>query len=71
MIFSSRGKKEQALPCFQNDVRAELTELKQRMNEAYARLDYTTDPMLIDSCIYEINATSLRYEYLLGQLKKL
>lgn len=69
MIFAHKIKKKQALPCFQEDLSAELLALQSNMNEAYCRLNYTTDPVLIDSCIYEINAASLRYEYLLSKVK--
>lgn len=69
MIFSRKKKKKQALPCFQEDLSSELMTLQRNMKEAYCRLNYTTDPVLIDSCIYEINAAALRYEYLLSKIK--
>ena len=69
MFLSRKKNKKQALPCFQEDLSSELMALQTNMNEAYCRLNYATDPVLIDSCIYEINAAALRYEYLLTQVK--
>ena len=47
----------------------ELDSLRNKVKEAYAKLDNTTDPVLIDSCIYEINAASLRYDFYLNLAK--
>lgn len=44
--------------------------LSKQIATAYANLNYVTDPVLIDSWIYEINAASLRYEYILSQIKQ-
>ena len=71
MLFHRKKAKNEALPCFQEDLSLELLATQSSMNEAYCRLNYTTDPVLIDSCIYEINAAALRYEYLLSQVKEL
>ncbi|MGN0170965.1 MAG: DUF2508 domain-containing protein [Lachnospiraceae bacterium] len=51
-----------------NDAR-ELSRLKDQVSAAYANLNYVTEPALIDSWIYEINAASLRYESYLNHVK--
>jgi len=38
---------------------------------AYSNFDNVTDPELIDSIIYEVNAIQQRYQYLIQQLKAL
>lgn len=48
-----------------------LDQLNNQIKSAYANLNYVTEPALIDSWIYEINAASIRYEFALNQLKKL
>ena len=48
---------------------AELTRLKDQVSAAYDNLNYVTEPALIDSWIYEINAASLRYESYLNHVK--
>ena len=47
----------------------ELSRLKDQVSTAYANLNYVTEPALIDSWIYEINAASLRYESYLNHVK--
>lgn len=55
--------------------RRELREFMARtrveINRAYADFDFHTDPDLVDSCVYEINALQSRYSYLLRRLKAL
>lgn len=53
-----------------NTLKDTLEQLNNQIKSAYANLNYVTEPALIDSWIYEINAASLRYEFALNQLKK-
>ena len=44
--------------------------LRERLEELHNRFDQTTDPALVDSIIYEIQAVQLRYIYHLNLCKK-
>ena len=48
----------------------EISQTIAALNEAYAGFDEALDPDLIDSYIYEINALTLRYHFLLKQSKQ-
>ena len=47
----------------------ELAKTKIELETAYSNFENVTDPDLIDSSIYEVNAVHQRYKYLLRQLK--
>ncbi len=55
--------------------RRELMEFMARtrveINQAYAGFNMQTDPDLVDSHVYEINALQSRYAYLMRRLKEL
>lgn len=44
---------------------------KRALDNAYINFDFVTDPELIDSCIYEVKAMQLKYEYLINQAKEM
>ncbi|MCT4542045.1 MAG: YaaL family protein [Vallitalea sp.] len=44
---------------------------KKALDNAYINFDFVTDPELIDSCIYEVKAMQLKYEYLINQAKEM
>lgn len=44
---------------------------KKALDTAYSNFDVVTDPELIDSCIYEVKAMQLKYEYLINQAKQM
>lgn len=48
----------------------EIEVLQQSLETANSNFENVSDPDLIDSCIYEMNALSFRYKYLLRQIKK-
>lgn len=50
---------------------ADMQRAREDMNAAYATFDYVTDPDLIDSSIYQVNAILKRYKYLKEQAEKL
>ena len=57
---------------FCNDLFSLLDNLMQTMNSlhlAYENFENATDPELIDSYIYEVNAIQMRYQFLLCRLK--
>ena len=46
-----------------------LKRLEQQLDVAYNNLNNQTNEILIDSCIYEINALNKKHEYYLGMYK--
>lgn len=50
-----------------NSILTDLAKTRCALETAYAGFDNATDPDLIDCYIYELNAVSKRYKYLLGQ----
>ena len=49
----------------------ELAKTKIELETAYSDFENVTDPDLIDSYIYEMNAISFRYRYLLRQMREM
>ena len=48
----------------------ELSDTRFALAQAYVRFDNTTEPELVDACIFELNALQSRYNYLLRQIKE-
>jgi len=48
----------------------ELSDTRFALAQAYARFDNTTEPELVDACIFELNALQSRYNYLLRLVKE-
>ena len=46
-----------------------LAEAKNDLALAYEHFENATDPALIDSYIYEVNAMQMRYKFFLGRVK--
>lgn len=44
---------------------------KKELYSVYNNLDIVTDPDLIDSCIYELKAVQLKYQYFLNKAKEM
>ena len=53
------------------ELEAELKQVQREMTTAYSQFEQVTDPELIDSCIFQVNAGWKRYNYLLRQLQAL
>ena len=49
----------------------ELSDTRFALAQAYTRFDNTTEPELVDACIFELNALQSRYDYLLRLVKEL
>jgi len=47
-----------------------LEKIKEDLDNIYKSLDVVTDPVLIDSFIYEMNALNMRYKFYLEMCKK-
>jgi len=48
----------------------ELSEARVALTDAYDRFNNTTEPELVDACVFEINAIQSRYGYLLRVIKE-
>ena len=49
----------------------EMAQTRLLLNQAYADFNIHSDPDLVDSCVYTINALRSRYSYLVRQFKRL
>lgn len=47
----------------------EIEEIKRSLETAHSNFENASDPDLVDSCIYEMNAIQYRYKYLLRQIQ--
>ncbi len=54
-----------------NNILDDIAKTKYALEIAYSGFDYVTDPDLIDSYIYQVNAILKRYKYLMEQAAKL
>ena len=48
-----------------------MTRTRIELNQAYAEFNAHSDPDLIDSCVFTINALRSRYSYFIRQMKLL
>lgn len=48
-----------------------IEKVKQALENAYRNFDFITEPELVDSCIYELKAMQLKYEFLIQKAKEL
>lgn len=49
----------------------EMANTRLLLNQAYADFNVHSDPDLVDSCVFTINALRSRYSYLVRQFKRL
>ncbi len=49
----------------------DLDQIRYQLENAYLGFDYVTDPDLIDSYIFEVNALQMRYKYLLSLISSM
>jgi len=47
-----------------------LEDLKRELDQLYNQFDFTTDPALIDGCIYSIKAANSKYKFYLDRCKE-
>ena len=48
-----------------------MAQTRQELNQAYAQFNMQSDPDLVDSCVFTINALRSRYSYFVRQMKLL
>ena len=63
-------EKGAALSSEEREIIDALENLKRELNILYSQFNYTTDPSLIDGCIYDIKAANSKYTYYLNQCKE-
>jgi KaiC/GvpD/RAD55 family RecA-like ATPase len=69
--FLKLGKnKERSLTQEDLEIVTILEKLKTDLDSLYEKLNYTTEDLLIDSYIFEINAVFMKYSYYLNLCKK-
>lgn len=66
-----RQKKKDPLCQVREQLEQEIERLQQSLETANSNFDNVSDPDLVDSYIYELNALSFRYKYLLRQMREL
>lgn len=49
----------------------EIEQVKLSLETAHCNFENASDPDLVDSCIYEMNAIQYKYKYLLKQMRQL
>lgn len=64
-------KKTDNLLLAREELMSEIEEIKLLLEIAHSNFDNASDPDLVDSCIYEMNAIQYRYKYLLKQMRKM
>ena len=63
-------KKRRAPDSELDDLLQSLSCTQREIDQAYNRFNFTSDPDLIESCVYEICALQCRYNYLLRRVKE-
>ncbi|MDR2648220.1 MAG: YaaL family protein [Clostridiales bacterium] len=76
-LFKSKDKrkiktqrKEKAHISEEREIVEALEALKRELNLLYNQFNFTTDPSLIDGCIYGIKAANAKYTFYLKQCKE-
>ena len=69
-FFSIFNKKKKTLDPGDTAIIATLEKLKKDLDTIHSSLDSVTDPILIDSFIYEMNAVNMRYKFYLKMCKE-
>lgn len=69
------GRRRRAAQAAEQEERRQLMEgmaqTRVLLNQAYADFNVHSDPDLVDSCVFTINALRSRYSYLVRQVKLL
>ena len=52
------------------ELQQEMYRIAQKLKDAYERFNWADDPDLIEACIFEVNACTARYNYLLRCIKE-
>lgn len=66
-----RPREEDALEEERQQLLEGMARTRVQLNQAYAEFNAHSDPDLVDSCVYNINALRSRYSYYVRQVKLL
>lgn len=69
--MSSQRKQQRAHRAEVQRVRAEMLGVRRELEQAYNEFNNITDPLLMEACIYEINALRAKYNCAVRDLKNL
>ncbi len=64
-----RSKRKTPMQMAREQLKNEIEAVQQSLETANSHFENASDPDLIDSYIYEMNAISFRYRYLLRQIR--
>ena len=65
-VFHQKADENEA-----SDLLCEIETVQQELDSVDSRFDFQDDPDLVDACIYEMQALSARYRYLLREIRRL
>jgi len=68
-LFAKRGEKKRALSQEDVMILSTLEKLQADLERIHRSLDAVSDPDLIDSFVYELNAVNMRYKFYLQMCK--
>ena len=68
--MSSQRKQQRAHRAEVQRVRAEMLGVRRELEQAYNEFDNITDPLLMEACIYEINALRAKYNCAVARSEK-
>lgn len=69
--MSSQRKQRKAQQAEMKKATAEMRGIRRDLEQAYSRFDNLSDPLLMDACIFEINALRAKYNCAVHDLKNL
>lgn len=69
--MSSQRKQRKAQQAEVKKAAVEMLMIRRDLEQAYSRFDNLSDPLLMDACIFEINALRAKYNCAVHDLKNL
>ncbi len=66
-----RTRRESPAQAERGELLESMAETRRLLNQAYQGFNAYSDPDLVESCVYEINALESRYSYLVRRMKDL
>ena len=70
-VKSRRRRKQDELETERRQLMEGMEQTRVQLNQAYAEFNVHSDPDLVESCVFHINALRSRYSYYVRQVKLL
>lgn len=71
MLLKNQGKVKRALEKnIDNEILENINTIKRELDTMYNQFEFLTDPLLIDSCIFSINANLNKYAHYIKLCKE-